>query len=192
VKQKGSKVRKAIAMDLATRLINHGPVVMVASLFGKKVDVTPIAWHMPVEKDPPLIVLEIWEGHFIFDCIKKTGDFTVNILPSDFIKAIVKCGSVSGRDADKIKMCSFALSPSKKIKSPALAGAIGVLECVLVKDERLLKKYNMVLGKVKHAEVDGKAFKEHWLFGKKGAKTVHHLGNRTFSLSGGKVIDLRK
>ncbi|MFC1548886.1 flavin reductase family protein [Candidatus Omnitrophota bacterium] len=184
-------MRKELDLGMATRLINHGPVVMVGSACGEKLDITPVAWTMPVQKKPPVIVLEIGENHFIYECIMKTGDFTVNIPSKALSEEIVKCGTVSGRDVDKFEMSGLNPEPSKKIKSPSLKEAIAVLECVLIKDEHLLKEYNMVPGEVKYAEVEEAAFDEHWLFEKDELTTVHHLGDRTFSFPGGGIIDLR-
>jgi flavin reductase (DIM6/NTAB) family NADH-FMN oxidoreductase RutF len=185
-------MRKEIDLGVATRLINHGPVVMVSSRCDGNADITPVAWTMPVQKNPPLIVLEISEKHFIFECIMKTGDFAVNIPSKSLVGEIVKCGSVSGRDTDKFGLCGFSAEPSKKIKSPSLKEAMAVIECELIRDEHLLKEYNMVLGEVKYAEADEKAFDEHWLFEREDLMTVHHLGDRTFTFPGGGVIDLRK
>lgn len=185
-------MRKSVSLDLATRLINHGPLVMVSSMYGEKYDITPVAWHMPVQKKPPVIVLEISESHFIYECILKTGDFVVNIPPASLVEEIVKCGKVSGRDHDKFGMCGLRPVPSKEVSSPSLEEALAVLECVLVRDEHLLKEYNMVLGEVKYAEADEGAFDEHWLFRDESAKTVHHLGDITFCVPSGKIIDLRK
>ncbi len=187
----GRGMRREIDLALATRIINHGPVVMVTSQFDGKTDITPVAWTMPVQKKPPVIVLEISEGHFIFECIIKTGDFAVNVPPKSLAGDIVKCGSVSGRDADKFSTSGFNAEPSKKIASPSIKEAMAVLECELIRDEHLLKEYNMVLGEVKYAEADGEAFSEHWLFEREDLMTVHHLGDRTFAFPGG-VIDLRK
>lgn len=184
-------MRKSINLDFATRLINHGPIVMVSSLYDDKIDVTPVAWHMPVQKKPPMVVLEIGESHFIYECILKTGDFAINVPPVSFVEDVVKCGSVSGRDVDKIERFKLAVVPSQKIKSPALKEALAILECALISDEHLLKEYNMVLGEVKYAEAEESAFKEHWIFDTDEAKTVHHLGNKTFCVPGGEIIDLR-
>jgi len=184
-------MRKSVDLGLATRLINHGPVVLVTSMYDEKVNVTPVAWHMPVQKKPPMIALEIGENHFIFECIMKTRDFVVNIPPSSMVEDIVRCGSASGRDTDKLKLCGLSSLPSKEIKSPSLSGAIAVLECVLLRDEHLLSEYNIVLGEVKYAEAEEDAFDEHWLFEPGKMKTVHHLGNKTFCVPGDGFIDLR-
>lgn len=184
-------MRKEVPLNLATRLINHGPVVLVSSSMGAKHDITPIAWNMPIEKDPPKIVLEISETHFIFECIMKTGDFVVNIPDSSLINEVVKCGSVSGREVDKFEMCGLELEGSRKVKSPTLKKAAAVLECTLIKDEHLLREYNMVAGEVKYAAAREDAFGDHWLFDEASVRTIHHLGDKTFCLPGKEVIDLR-
>ncbi|MBU0683192.1 MAG: flavin reductase family protein [Candidatus Omnitrophota bacterium] len=182
---------KEISLDLATRLINHGPVVLVSSCYNDKVDITPVAWHMPISKKPPVIALEIGENHYIYECIIKSRDFAINIPPKSVVKKIVKCGSCSGRDVDKVKMCGFEIQPSKEIRSPAINGMMGVLECVLKEDKYLLQEYNIVLGEVKRALADEQNFDEHWLFTTDEKRTIHHLGNRTFCFPDGKILDLK-
>jgi flavin reductase (DIM6/NTAB) family NADH-FMN oxidoreductase RutF len=185
-------MRKEVDLSLATRLINHGPVVLVSSLHGSRMDITPVAWNMPLQKNPPVIVLEIGESHFIYECIMETGDFVVNIPSSLLAEEVVKCGSVSGRDVDKFEMCSFEIDKSHAVKSPTLKMAMGVLECSLVRDEHLLQEYNMVVGEVKYAAADEGAFGEHWFFADEGRKTLHHLGNKTFCSPANGIIDLRQ
>lgn len=185
-------MKKEVPLDKATRLINHGPVVMVSSSFGEKKDVTPVAWTMPVEKNPPVIVLEIGENHFIFDCILETKDFVVNIPGKGIAEKVVQCGSCSGRDVDKFEEYGLTAVPAKNVTSPALGESLASLECTLVEDKHLLREYNIVVGKVEYAEAEEGSFDEHWLFAKDEYKTIHHLGNRTFCFPEGEVIDLRK
>ncbi|MFH1878191.1 MAG: flavin reductase family protein [Candidatus Omnitrophota bacterium] len=173
-------MRNELSLDLATRLVNHSPVLLVSSLYAGKTDLTPVAWHMPVSKDPPVIALEIGENHHIYKCIMETGDFVVNILSKDYTGQIVKCGSCSGRDVDKTEICGFSLEASRFVRSYSLKEAAAVLECVLIRDEHLLREYNMVPAEIKYAEVCEGFFSGHWLFDKRGFKTIHHLGDGTF------------
>ena len=184
-------MRKEVDLSLATRLINHGPVVLVSSLCDGKANVTPVAWTMPISKKPPMGALEIGQSHFIFDCIMKTKDFCVNTPSVDMAEKLVKCGSVSGRDIDKVAEFGLSLSGAKTVTSPALADAPAVLECVLVEDEHLIKEYNIIPAEVKYAEAEEGAFTDHWDFSK-GVKTLHHLGNKTFCIPENNVIDLRQ
>ena len=185
-------MRKEVPFELATRLVNHGPVVLVSSLYDEKVDITPVAWNMPISKKPPTIALEIGGSHFIFECIKKTGDFVINVPSKNFVEDVVTCGSCSGRDNDKFSMCRFTQEPSQIVKSPRVKEAIAVLECVLLEDKHLMDEYNIVTGEVKYAEAEENAFGEHWSFENEEFKTIHHLGNKTFCVPEGKILDLRK
>ena len=173
-------MRQKISLDLATRLVNHGPLVLISSMFEDKIDITPIAWHMPVSKRPPLLAFEISETHFIYKCIMDTKDFAVNIPSRDLLRETVMCGSGSGADVDKMRLTGLTTEMAREIKSPVLRAAMGVLECALVEDKYLLEKYNIVLGEVKYAEADPATFREHWLLKSNDMKTIHHLGNMTF------------
>lgn len=181
---------KEVSLDLATRLINHGPVVLISSRYDEKVNVTPVAWHMPVSKKPPVIALEIGKSHFIFECIVKSRNFVINIPSKNLAEKIVKCGSCSGRDVDKLAVCGFKAEPSHKIESPAIGGMLAIMECEFVDAPRVAEKYDIVIGEVKYAAVREGAFQEHWLFGKDEFKTVHHLGDRNFCFPNGENLDL--
>jgi len=184
-------MRKELNLEFATRVINHGPVVLVASLYDDKANITPVAWTMPISKKPPMVALEIGRKHFIFECIKKTKDFTVNIVSPEYVKDLLKCGKVSGRSVDKFDETSFSKSDSRVIKSPGLNEALAVMECELIQDTYLEEEYNIIAGKVKYVEIEEGAFNEHWLFQDEKFKTVHHLGDRTFCFPDGKIIDIR-
>ncbi len=184
-------MRKEINLDFATRLINHGPVVLVTSLYNDKANITPVAWTMPINKKPPMVALEIGQKHFIFECIKETKDFAINIVSPIYAEDLLKCGKVSGREVDKFEKTSFTKSDSKIIKSPGLAEALAVVECKLIEDKYLEEEYNIVVGEVMYAEVEEEAFNEHWLFNDDKFKTLHHLGDKTFCFPDGKIIDLR-
>lgn len=179
-----------VPLKEATRIINHGPVVLVSSKLGDRLGVTPVAWTMPVDKDPPAIILEIGDGHFIYECIMETGDFVVSVPSRDMAPAVVSCGTCSGREKDKFS--AFGLSPktSQKVTSPGVLGSMAFLECELVRDSYLLEKYNLVMGMVKYAEAEEDAFKGQWLFRKEEFVTLHHLGNKVFCCPGERLIDL--
>ncbi len=183
---------KEVSLKEATRIINHGPVVLVSSKLGERKGITPVAWTMPVDKDPPIIALEIGEGHFIYECIMETGDFVVSVPSRDMAEVVIGCGTCSGRDRDKFSVFGLSERPSKKITSPGVSGALAFLECELIKDSYLLEKYNLVLGSVKYAEAEEEAFSGHWLFEKEELVTLHHLGNKVFCCPEGKLIDLRE
>lgn len=184
-------MRREVSPDKTTRIINHGPVVLVTSIMNGRPGITTVAWSMPVEKVPPRIVLEIGEKHYIYECILETGDFVVNIPSCDMMKDIVKCGSCSGRDVDKFEVTGFTREESKEVSSPRIKEALAIMECTLIRDEHIMKEYNMVIGEVKYAEALTEAFDEHWNFEDEKNRTVHHLGDKTFCFPSGQIVDMR-
>lgn len=173
---------KNVPLDIAYRLLNPGPVVLVSSFFGSRPAITPIAWHMPVSDDPPIVALEIWKGHFIHKAILKTGDFVINI-PSNAMAATVRAlGGVSGSRVDKFSKFGLRMEKSGLVRSPRLGGAIGVVECRLRRDKDLLKRYSVILGDVVLAEAEERAFTDRWMPEKAGPRTIHHLGGKIFSV----------
>lgn len=184
-------MREKIPLEMATRLLNHGPLVLISSTWEDKIDVTPVAWHMPVSKVPPIIAFTISEEHFIYKCILKSKEFAVNIPSPGIIREIIQCGTESGADVDKLRMTGLSTELPRVIKAPVLKTAIAVLECTLLEDKYLLEHYNIVLGEVKYAEIEPLAFDGHWLFKDQDLKTVHHLGDMTFVVPADDVIDLR-
>jgi flavin reductase (DIM6/NTAB) family NADH-FMN oxidoreductase RutF len=185
---KGEKImRKPVKLDIAYRLIGPGPLVLVSSLSGEKAGITPIAWHMPVSDDPPIVALEIWKGHFIYKAILETKDFVINIPSSDMADTVRKLGSISGAKCDKFSEFSLIKEKAKKVKSPRLGSAIGILECRLRKEPALLKKYNVVLGDVVYAEAEQDIFGDRWLPEANGFRIMHHLGGKIFSVPDNRI-----
>ena len=181
-------MRKAVKLPVAYRLLNPGPLVLVSSLYNKRAGLTPIAWHMPISDDPPIIALEIWKGHFIHKAILQTGDFVINIPSSDMAETVRSLGSVSGAKVDKFKEFGLAKENSGKVKSPRLKSAIAVLECKLRRDKSLIKKYDMILGDVVYAEAEEGIFTDRWQPEKGGAKMLHHLGGKIFSVPDKRIV----
>jgi len=173
-------MRKTVPLDIAYRLLGSGPVVLVSSLLDERAALTPIAWNMPISDDPPVVALEIWRDHFVYKAILRTGDFVVNIPSSDMAGTIRELGSVSGAKVDKFEKYALEKEPSKKVKSPRLKSAIGILECKLRRDKHLLDKYNIVVGDVVYAEAEKGVFTDRWHPEKKGPRLLHHLGGRIF------------
>lgn len=181
-------MRKQIPLSIAYRLLGPGPVVLVSSLFKGKAALTPIAWNMPISDEPPIMALEVWHGHFAYKAILETKDFVINIPSSEMAAVVRKLGSVSGAKVDKFKEFGLTREPSKKVKSPRLKSAIGILECKLRVDKAMLKKYNIVLGDVVYAEAEESIFTDRWHPENPGPRFINHLGGKIFSVPAKKIL----
>jgi flavin reductase (DIM6/NTAB) family NADH-FMN oxidoreductase RutF len=89
---------------------------------------------------------------FTFGIIERAKDFSVSVPTGDMLKEVEFCGSRSGRDCDKFKMCNLTTSPAIKTHSPVIAMTGIHIECKIVLkspiDPKLLsEEYNQIYPK---------------------------------------------
>lgn len=125
------------------------PVVLVSCLdkARKKTNIITIAWCGVVCSSPPQISVSVQPSRYSHALIKETGDFSVNIPTRSLARHVDLCGLRSGRDSDKLKLCSFTELPPSKISSPIIKECPVNIECRL-KDIIKLGSHDMFIGQV--------------------------------------------
>lgn len=95
-----------------------------------KVNTMLIGWGMigTVWGKPVWTVL-VRPSRYTYQLIEQTGEFTISVPGADLEKGCKICGSVSGRDRDKIVDAGLRAAPSKKVKAPVIDGCIAYYEC---------------------------------------------------------------
>ena len=69
----------------------------------------------------PIFMIAVRDQRFTFTLLEKTDNFTVTIPAGDkHNKAVMFCGTKSGRDFDKFKECNLLSKPAKCIESPII------------------------------------------------------------------------
>jgi len=180
-------MKKNVPLDISYRLINHGPVVLVSTLYRGRPNVCAAAWVTPV--DLSLVLVVISRENYTARCIHSTGEFVINVPNQTLRQKVVSCGSVSGECVDKF--AKFGLTPEKarKVGAPLVRECIGHLECRVIKgEERLARKYDIFLARVVAASAERGLFTTHWLPRRSAARTLHHLGGKIFAVLSGKML----
>src|SRR5882762_1936903 len=122
-------------ISLITSFGPHGQNVMAAE------------WTMQISYKPILIAVFIHEDSATFENIKKTKEFGINVSSEEQTMAVNIAGGYSRREMDKLKVKNaFKFLPSRKIKSPMIAGCIINAECKLITMKKL-GDHVMVVGK---------------------------------------------
>jgi flavin reductase (DIM6/NTAB) family NADH-FMN oxidoreductase RutF len=80
----------------------------------------------------PIMTVAVRPTRFTFGIIERAKDFCVSVPAEGMLKEIEYCGSHSGRDGDKLKMCNLATFPAIKAHSPILAIDGIHIECKIV------------------------------------------------------------
>ncbi len=169
-----------VALEHASRLLNHGPTVLVTSAAGSRRNVMAAAWSMPVEFTPPRIAVVIDKHTFTRELVTESGTFGICIPGSALIDATYAIGSISGRDADKFD--KYGISP---VRGPVLGlplietGCAAWMECRLIREPHTEDAYDTCFGEVVAAAADRRVFdRGHWNFDESNLPlhTIHHLG----------------
>jgi len=90
---------------------------------GIKPNLITVAWAGVVCSKPPMVSVSIRKERYSHAIISRTGEFTVNLVGKDLLKAMDFCGVKSGRDVDK-----FAHLGLTAVPAPGLEHAVGLGE----------------------------------------------------------------
>ncbi len=80
----------------------------------------------------PILMVAVRLSRHTFGLMEKAEDFTVTVPTGDMAKEIAFCGSKSGRDVDKFKMCNLETTNSSKVVSPIIKTSGQHYECKIV------------------------------------------------------------
>lgn len=173
-----------IPLEHASRLINHGPTVLVTSAHGSRRNVMAAAWSMPVEFVPPRVAVVIDKRTYTRELVAASGAFGVCIPGAGLVDLTYAVGSTSGRDIDKFVRFNVAAKAGEKFRMPLIeAGCVAWLECRLIPEAHTEDAYDTCFGEVVAAAADVRAFADgRWIFDtpNEALHTIHHLGGGNF------------
>ena len=169
---------KKLALGKAFTLIEPGPVVLVTTADGGKMNVMTISWTMVMDFTPRFALLT---GPWNHSCaaLLKTRQCVLAIPGKDLAEKAVRIGCCSGSDTDKFK--KFGLTPlaGSKVKAPLIKECVANIECRVVDH---IKKHDIFV-------LEGVAA---WTDGKPAAgRMFHAVGDGTFVLDGRRVSHRR-
>ncbi|MDX3906183.1 MAG: flavin reductase family protein [Pigmentiphaga sp.] len=183
-----------VALEHASRLINHGPTVLVTSAHGASRNVMAAAWSMPVEFTPPRIAIVIDKRTYTRELASASGSFGVCVPGAAAADLTYAVGSTSGRDIDKFARFGIAAMAGPVLGLPLIeAGCVAWLECRLIREPHTEDAYDTCFGEVVSAAADPRIFEQgRWSLRGDNADlhTLHHLGAGNFACAGN-VIQAR-
>ncbi len=175
---------KEVPLDIAYRLINHSPIVLVSSVFRDKIGILPIAWYMPLSKFPLQIGLKINTTHHTAKLILDSQKLTINIPHAHQIDMIMKCGSSHGDKVNKFKEYDIPIGSAKTSKNLFVKSCAGYMTGKLM-DTTFAMEHEIFKVSIDEAWVDKNLFSDRWLIeSNPNARLLHHMGNGYFSADG--------
>lgn len=185
---------RAVSLNHASRLLNHGPTVLVTSLSGGRRNVMAAAWSMPVEFTPPRIAIVIDKSTYTRELVAASGVFGVCVPGAALAEVTFAVGTESGRDIDKFEKHAIRTLAAPVLGVPVLTdGCSAWLECRLIPEPHTEEAYDTCFAEVVNASADARVFAEgRWSIrdDNRALHTIHHLGNGIFTRAG-EILDAR-
>ena len=177
-------MRTNLPLDKAWKLLNHGPVTIITSAHGGKSNVMAASWAMPLEYDPPKILLVLDAAAHTRELVDASGEFGLQVPKRRIAEETVGVGQVSGRDEDKFARFNLKTFPAQKIAAPMLEECVAWLECKVIPDAT--QRYDLFIAEVVACYVDADRFHDNqWDFGDDPQeRTMHYISNGEFFLTG--------
>ena len=171
----------------ASRLINHGPTVLVGCAHGGRRNLMAAAWSMPVEFTPPRMVVVIDKSTFTRGLVTASGHFSLSVPGRHQADLVYTLGSESGADGDKFARHGLDVDSGPVLGLPLLRGCVAHLECRLLPEPQVQTAYDCFFGEVVSAQADDRIFQAgHWLpptADNADLHTLHHLGAGLFGVA---------
>ncbi|NIM40274.1 MAG: hypothetical protein GTN84_03480 [Hydrogenophaga sp.] len=180
-----------VRLEHASRLINHGPTVLVTSAHGGRRNVMAAAWSMPVEFTPPRVAVVIDKTTFTRELARASGGFGLCLPGLALADLTYSVGQHSGRGGDKFERYGIQAVQGPVLGMPLIEqGCAAWLECRLIPERHTEDAYDTCFAEVVAAAADPRIFANgHWLFDEDNTElqTIHHLGAGLFVRSAGAV-----
>lgn len=158
------------------------PAVMVSCGDKENANIITIAWTGIVNSDPPMTYISVRPERYSYDIIKKSGEFTINLVNRRLAKRCDLCGVKSGKNVDKFDACHLGKYDGVKVKCPSIAESPLSLECKVKKVEHL-GSHDMFLAEIVGVNVDEEILTKTGKLDLKKADLVSYSHGEYFTLS---------
>jgi len=176
--------RVSVPLEIAYRILNHGPATLVTTRAGARANVMAAQWVMPIDFDPCRIAVVVDRTTYTRKLFDESGELAICVPSHEQAKLTWRVGSTTGAEVDKLaEIETFA---AEIIAAPLVAGCVGWLECKVVRGaayDEVAKETDLFIVEAVAAAVDARCWRDERLVLDE-MRTLHHLGGGRFLASG--------
>lgn len=155
-------------------LLSPVPAVLVSCGTVEKPTALTIAWTGVICSDPPRLYISVRPERNSYGIIKESGEFAVNLMPSELVRAVDYCGIKSGKTENKLDKYRLTALPCGKISAPQIRESRITLECKVF-DVIPQGSHDMFLADILAVNIDEDLLDE------KGALKIERAGLMTYA-----------
>ena len=164
----------------AARILLGGPVALVTTHDRGSDNVLPVAWHMPLSAEPPLVGIALERSRHSLELIRSSEQFALNFPARPLLHTVQYLGGYSGEHIDKLEATQFESFAATHIDAPLLQGCLAWIECEL-QDVLPFGDHELCIGLAVAVHVDPQSFDGRWLLGPEETRPLHFLGGHEYS-----------
>ena len=112
-------MRQTVALHHASRLVNHGPTVLVTTEHQGRRNVMAAAWSMPVEFTPPRIAVVVDKKTLTSDLLQASGRFALCLPVPALADLTYRVGNAAWHTLHHLGAGAFAV-PSRVVQGRLL------------------------------------------------------------------------
>lgn len=173
-----------VSLEKATRLINHGPTVLVSARHDGIDNVMAAAWCCALDFAPPKLTVVLDKLSRTRALATQSGMFAVQVPTLSQAHMVHAVGNVSlNNDADKLAHCGVSCFDLPGYDLPFVAGCAAWMACKRIAEPRNEQAYDLFIAEVVGAWADPRVFDgSRWQFEKAdpGLRTLHYVAGGHF------------
>jgi flavin reductase (DIM6/NTAB) family NADH-FMN oxidoreductase RutF len=122
----------SLALEDSYKLLAPRPIALITTVDKQgRINAAPMSFVMPVEMDPPILVLSTGYDGDTYHNIHETGEFVVNTVTEDIKKQMWICGKSFPRGVNELEKAGLHWESSEKVKPPRVVECPANFECKL-------------------------------------------------------------
>ncbi|TWF58430.1 flavin reductase family protein [Neorhizobium alkalisoli] len=187
---------KPVDLSRASRLVNHGPTVLVSARHGGVDNVMAVAWCCGLDFDPPKLTVVLDRIAHTRSLVEASGKFVVHVPNVAQLQLTEDLGTHSFYDdPGKLAAAGATLFDIPGHDLPFVEGCSAWLACELIREPHIEDAYDLFLGQVTEAWADDRVFRNgHWHFETAGPewRSLHHVAGGHYYAIGEAMDAVRK
>ncbi|CAH1904209.1 Flavin reductase [Candidatus Nitrotoga sp. HW29] len=155
-----------VPLDKASRLLNHGPTVLVSARHAGMDNVMAAAWACALDYAPPKLTVVLDKIAKTRTLIEQSGTFVIQVPTVAQLKLTYQVGHCSlTDDPNKLQHCGVGLFSIADHDLPFVSGCSAWLACKLMRESHNQQTYDLFIGEIVGAWADTRVFANgHWNF----------------------------
>jgi flavin reductase (DIM6/NTAB) family NADH-FMN oxidoreductase RutF len=185
-----------VHLSKVTRLINHGPTILVTAAHGGMDNVMAAAWACGIDFTPPKLMVVLDKSTQTRELVEKSGWFGIQVPTVAQLQLTKDVGTLSRKtEPQKLEKSGVELFRFPDHDIPFVAGCTAWMACRLMPEPHNQQTYDLFIGEIVAAWSDTRVFSNgrwHYEDADPALRSLHHVAGGHFYAIGEAMIAVKE